>query len=188
MHRISLLAIVLTMAVMVTEAFSVENNLLTESRQVTKQFGGELKAELLSSLEEGGPLNAISVCSQKAPGIAEQLSQGRNLIIARTSLKFRNPENAPDMWEQRILLSFEERRVNGEAVGDMEHYEDLTVDGKQVFRYMKAIPVGEPCLTCHGTQIPRDLQTRLNELYPEDQSVGFSLGEILGAFSITLPM
>ena len=188
MHKISLLAIVLTMAFMVTEAFSVDNKPLTECRQVVKQFGGELKAELLSSLKEGGPLNAVSVCSQKAPRIAENLSQERNLIIARTSLKFRNPENAPDIWEQRVLQSFEERRVNKEAVGDMEHYEELTVDGKQVFRYMKAIPVGEPCLTCHGTQMPRDLQTRLNELYPEDQSVGFSLGEILGAFSITLPM
>ncbi len=188
MHKISLLAIVLTMAFMVTEAFSVENNPLTESRQVIKQFGGELKAELLSSLKQGGPLNAVSVCSQKAPGIAENLSRGRDLIIARTSLKYRNPENAPDNWEQGILQSFEERRGNGEAVGEMEHYEALTVDGKQVFRYMKAIPVGEPCLTCHGKQIPSDLKTKLNEMYPADQSVGFSLGEILGAFSITMPM
>ena len=70
----------------------------------------------------------------------------------------------------------------------MEHYEVLNVDGKKVFRYMKAIPAGEPCLACHGKQVPHDLNAKLEELYPEDQSVGFSVGEIIGAFSIRMSM
>lgn len=188
MHKISLLAVLLTMTFMSTEVFSVENDLLSESRKIIKQFGGELKGELLSTLEEGGPLNAISVCSRKAPEIAEKMSQGKSWEIARTSLKYRNPDNAPDNWEQTVLESFEERNAKGEAVGKMEHYEVLNVDGKKVFRYMKAIPVDEPCLTCHGKQIPHDLNAKLEELYPEDQSVGFSLGEIIGAFSIRMSM
>ena len=186
MHKISLLVILLIMSGMVTDVLSAENDLLSESRNAVRQFGGELRAELLSALKEGGPLQALAVCSQTAPAIAENISQGKSWKIARTSLKFRNPEHAPDIWEQRILASFEERRAKGEDVGQMEHYEVLTVEGKQVFRYMKAIPVGEPCLTCHGKQIPQDLKTRLKELYPEDQSIGFSPGEIIGAFSITL--
>ena len=188
MHKISLLAILLTMSFMVTEALSVENDLLSESRQIVKQFGGELKGEMLSSLKEGGPINAISVCSQRAPAIAETISQGKDWKVARKSLKFRNPDNAPDTWEQKILESFEERRAKGEDVGRMEHHEVLNVEGKQVFHYMKAIPVGEPCLTCHGKQIQQDLKTSLKDLYPEDQSTGFSLGEILGAFSVTISM
>ena len=188
MHKVSLLAILLIIAFMVTDVLSVENDLLSESRKVVKQFGGELKGELLSSLKEGGPLNAVSVCSQRAPAIAENISQGKSWKIARTSLKFRNPEHAPDIWEQRTLESFEERRAKGEDVGKMEHYEVLAVEGKQVFRYMKAIPAGEPCLTCHGKQIPGDLKTKLKELYPEDQSIGFSPGEIIGAFSISRSM
>ena len=74
MHKISLLAVLLTMTFMSTEVFSVENDLVSESRKIIKQFGGELKGELLSTLEEGGPLNAISVCSRKAPEIAEKMS------------------------------------------------------------------------------------------------------------------
>jgi hypothetical protein len=171
---------------MSTEVFSVDNALLSESRKIIKQFGGELKGELLSSLEEGGPLNAISVCSRKAPEIAERMAQEKGWEIARTSLKYRNPDNAPDNWEQRALESFEERNAKGEAVETMEYYEVLDVDGKKVFRYMKAIPVGEPCLTCHGKKIPHDLNAKLKELYPEDQSVGFSVGKIIGAFSIRM--
>ena len=188
MPKISLLAILLTMTFMSTEVFSVENDLLSESRKIIKQFGGELKRELLSSLDTGGPLNAVSVCTQKAPEIAEKMSQGKSWEIARTSLKYRNPDNAPDIWEQRALESFEERNVKGEAVGTMEYYEVLNIDGEKVFRYMKPIPVGEPCLTCHGQQIPHDLNAKLEELYPKDQSVGFSLGEIIGAFSIRMSM
>lgn len=188
MHRISLLAVLLTMIFMSTEVFSVDKDLLAESRKIIKQFGGELKGELLSSLEKGGPLNAVSVCSRKATEIAEKMSHEKSLEIARTSLKYRNPDNAPDNWEQRALESFEERNAKGEAFGEMEHYEVLNVDGQKVFRYMKAIPVGEPCLTCHGKQIPHDLNVKLEELYPEDQSVGFSLGEIIGAFSIRIFM
>lgn len=186
MHKITLLFILLTGSFGATAVYSAESDLLAESREIVQQFAGELRGELLSSLKQGGPLNAIAVCSQKAPAIADKISQGRNLKITRTSLKFRNPENAPDRWEQGTLESFEARRANGEDPGKMEHSEILTDDGKQAFRYMKAIPVVEPCLNCHGKQLPDELNAKLKELYPEDQSTGFSLGEIIGAFSIRI--
>lgn len=188
MYKVSLLAIFLTMSFMVSEVLSVENNLLSLSRKVVKQFGAEMKGELRSSLKTGGPLNAISVCSQKAPAIADSISQRENLKIGRTSLRTRNPDNAPDIWEQKTLESFVQRSTIGEDVGEMEHYEVMTLDGQKVFRYMKAIPAGEPCLTCHGQQIQPDLKAELDILYPKDLSTGFALGEIIGAFSIRIPM
>jgi len=188
MPKLSWLALLLLMSFMGTGVSGVENDFLSECRTVVKQFGGELKKELLVSLNKGGPLTAISVCSQKAPAIAEELSHKRGWKIARTSLKFRNPRNAPDIWEQTILESFTERSASGEVPGEMEHYEVLTVEGVQVFRYMKAITVVEPCLTCHGQQIADDLKSKLQELYPADQAIDFSVGEIIGAFSISMPM
>ena len=178
----------LMMSLMATVVFAVDNDFLAESRTVVKQFGGELKKELLASLKEGGPVNAISVCNQKAPAIAEELSRERGWTITRTSLKPRNPRNAPNTWEQRTLELFAERKASGEDPGSMENYQVMTVDGKQVFRYMKAIPVAEPCLTCHGQQVSPYLKSRLQELYPEDRAIDFSVGEIIGAFSISIPM
>ena len=83
------------------------------------------------------------------------------------------------------LEEFEERRKHGEDIARLEHSEVLTGDGKSFFRYMRAIPVGELCLTCHGRELDPELTGKLKELYPEDQAVGFSTGEIRGAFTIT---
>ena len=188
MHKVSWLASLLMMSLMVTGVFADEHDFLSESRKVVKQFGGELKQELLAALNEGGPVTALSVCSQKAPVIAEELAAGKSWTIARTSLSVRSPRNAPDTWQQKTLESFAERKASGEDPGKMEHYEVVTVEGKDVFRYMKAIPVVEPCLTCHGQQLTHDLKSRLNELYPEDQAIGFSVGDIIGAFSVSMSM
>ena len=44
-----------------------------------KQFASELKGELIVNLKEGGPINAISVCSEKASMIADRISQRKRV-------------------------------------------------------------------------------------------------------------
>ncbi|MGD9018940.1 MAG: hypothetical protein PVF84_01745, partial [Desulfuromonadales bacterium] len=78
MHKVSWLASLFMMSLMVTGVFADEHDFLSESRKVVKQFGGELKQELLAALKEGGPVTALSVCSQKAPVIAEELAAGKS--------------------------------------------------------------------------------------------------------------
>jgi len=53
-------------------------------------------------------------------------------------------------------------------------------------RYLRALPTGPLCLTCHGQpkDIPNDVASTLNELYPYDKAIGYKLGEIRGAISI----
>lgn len=186
MQRIALFTVLIALCCGAAAASSAEER-LAASRKAVKEFAGELKGELLAALEEGGPVNAVSVCSRKAPAIAERISKDKGWEVRRTSLRFRNPGNAPDAWEKNTLEAFEQRRARGEELGTMEHSEVLTEGGTRVFRYMKAIPTGELCLTCHGTEIAPDLAARLADLYPEDRATGFSLGEIRGAFSITQP-
>lgn len=187
MLKILPFVILLTLSFGVSPGYTSEDP-VAQSRAVVKQFGGQLKTELLATLKEGGPVNAIPVCSQKAPAIAAGLSQDTGWDISRTSLKARNPKNNPDPWEQTILESFQQRRASGEDPQKMEHHEVLTMEGKRFFRYMKAIPVGQPCLTCHGEQIDPGLKAKLTEFYPEDRATGYSPGEIIGAFSIIRDM
>ncbi|HID49314.1 MAG TPA: DUF3365 domain-containing protein, partial [Chromatiales bacterium] len=104
-----------------------------------------------------------------------------------TSLKVRNPNNEPDAWERKVLESFEQRKQQGEDVKKMEFAEVVTVDGKQEFRYMKAIPTGKVCLQCHGAQIKPEVEAVLKQEYPRDQARGFRQGDIRGAFTITRP-
>ena len=188
MPRVCLITIFLTVIVLVAVVYSDDMDQNAEYRQIIRQYAGELKSELFSALDSGNAIDAISVCSQKAPQIADNISRDKNLVIRRTGLRVRNAENAPDAWERETLQAFEQRRAKGEDLATMEYSELLDSQGQKVFRYMKAIPVAELCLTCHGTQIAPDVQVKLMELYPEDQSTGFSPGQVLGAFSIKQSM
>ena len=161
---------------------------LTESRKAVKEFAGELKKELIAALEGGGPTKAVTVCSRKAPEIADRISSDRGWEVGRTSLRVRNPGNEPDSWERRTLEAFEERRAKREDLSTMENSEVLAEGGRRVFRYMKAIPTGDVCLVCHGSNIAEPLKAELDKLYPGDRARGFNKGDIRGAFTVIQPL
>ena len=153
-----------------------------------KAFGASLKGELQKAMKAGGPTQAIEVCHKMAPAIAEEQSSKTGWKVARTSLKNRNPTDAPDAWETKVLQGFEERKAKGEAVETFAFAEVVEQDGHKAFRFMKAIPTGEVCLKCHGEEIEPGVAAKLDELYPDDKARGFKLGDIRGAFTITQPM
>lgn len=158
------------------------------SRAVIKEFAGTLQNELQTAMKSGGPSAAIEVCNKRAPGIASEMSKSKGWDVGRTGLKIRNAANVPDAWEKGVLEKFEARKAAGEEVAKMEYSEVVEANGKKQFRYMKAIPVGAPCLTCHGEAIDPKIQAKLKEKYPDDKAVGYKLGDIRGAFTITQPM
>ncbi len=163
-----------------------------ESKTVVKEFMGELKGELVKAIKAGGPIQAIEVCNKVAPSIAKAQSEKHGWEVGRTSLKLRNPNNAPDEWETMVLKKFEERAAAGESPAKMAHFEVVEQNGTKVFRFMKAIgmpPLSKaPCLKCHGENIDAKVAAKLNELYPNDQARGYKPGQIRGAFTITQPM
>ncbi len=70
----------------------------------------------------------------------------------------------------------------------LERSEVADVGGVPTFRYMKAIPTAEPCLTCHGVNVAEPVKAKLAQLYPQDQATGFKAGDIRGAFTISKPL
>ncbi len=159
-----------------------------ESRAVTMEFMQTLKGDLQSAMKAGGPVNAIQVCNTVAPEIAADFSAQKGWTVARTSLKYRNPDNAPDTWERSVLEQFEERKANGEDPKQMVYTEVVKEGGTKKFRFMKAIPTAPVCLACHGETIGAAVEARIQELYPEDRARGYNAGDIRGAFTITQPM
>ncbi len=156
-----------------------------QSQAAIKEFSGTLKGALVASMKSSGPVEAINVCNKVAPTIASELSKKYGMEIARTSLKVRNPDNTPDLWEKNVLNAFEKRKLEGESVKTLSFSERIAEDdGKQEMRMMKAIPTGEVCLICHGSNISEPVQASLDKLYPDDQATGFSLGDIRGAFTV----
>jgi hypothetical protein len=159
--------------------------LMAEGKQIFMEFGKTLQGHLKGGLENGGPTKAIEVCSQLAPSVAADLSAKYGVELGRTSLKLRNPDNAPDAWEKGVLQKFEERKAAGEDVKKIAYSEVVSEGGKQYFRMMVAIPTAEqPCLACHGGSINEGVANKLDSLYPADQARGFKAGDIRGASSL----
>lgn len=177
--------IIITGLLPFSQAMAVDTEQLTQSSRIAvKTLGGELKSTLQASMKANGPLESITLCHTVAIPITNKISEAQGMKVARTSLKYRNQNNKPDGWEESVLKQFEQRKANGEAVDKMEFSEVSEVDGKQVFRYMKAIPTGDVCLKCHGGNIEEPVTTRINSLYPADMATGFNKGDIRGAFTV----
>jgi len=158
--------------------------LKSEAVSVVKAFGGPLKAALQDGMKNGGPINAISVCHEKAPAIAASASAGTGWDVARTSLRLRNPNNEPDAWELKVLNQFEARKAAGEKPGAIAYGEVVDMDGTKQFRFMKAIGTAEVCLNCHGANLNPDVAAKLDGLYPGDLARGYAIGDIRGAFTL----
>ncbi|HRD66195.1 MAG TPA: DUF3365 domain-containing protein [Candidatus Competibacter sp.] len=159
------------------------------SRHAAQTFGSMLKDTLQQAIQSGGPVNGIAVCREKAAQIATDLGQKQEMLIGRTSLKLRNPDNAPDNWELAVLKQFEARKAQGDPVDKLEFFAVIEDDqGKKTFRYMKAIPTAGLCLSCHGENIDPAVDAKLKELYPNDKARGFKEGELRGAFTIDKPL
>jgi len=158
-------------------SYSDDSALLLKSRALTAEYATQLQAALLETISTSGPVAAIDVCKDRAPAIQSELARLSGANIRRTSLKFRNPGNAPDDWETVALETF--------ASSNQKEILETTAFGAT--RYMKAIPTGAVCLACHGEQLAPAIEQALDTAYPHDRARGYSLGEIRGAFSITWP-
>lgn len=158
---------------------------LIQARLLVKQFGGQLKAEVAAGMKAGGPVTTIEICSAKAPVIAQEVSTASGWDVGRTSLKLRNPANAPDDWELKVLQQFEARKAAGEPVATLEYAETIHSGDTQQYRYMKAIPTEEVCLNCHAAEIKPEVEAKLSQIYPADEARGFAVGDIRGAFTLS---
>ncbi len=144
-----------------------------------------LRKELKTAIKEGGFVKAIEVCQTVAPSIAATLSEEGGMVLRRTALKVRNPGNAPDEYERKVLEKFVADFAAGKEIKKVQHAKTEEADGGRVFRFMRAIPTGKVCLNCHGDNIKDDVKAQLDKLYPEDQATGFKAGELRGAFSFS---
>jgi hypothetical protein len=183
---LSLCASLLTAQAVYAEEVGLSDEKRAEYRTAIKGFAKALGGELKGAMKKGGPLAALDVCKTQAMPITQAQSEKNGISLSRTSLKVRNPDNAPAAWEKTVLEAFEARKAKGEDVKMMDYSAKVTLEnGQHELRYMKAIPTGGVCLACHGETVAPEVEAKLKTLYPEDKARGFKLGDIRGAFSVT---
>lgn len=155
--------------------------------ETTKAFVQQLGVAMKQEMKTNGPVAAVKVCSELAPQMTSQISRDKGWKVTRVGTRVRNPMlGMPDAWEQQVLIKFQQRLQQGEALKPMTHSEIVVEPDGRYFRFMKAIPVGQPCLTCHGSDdnIPAPVQAILKQHYPHDQATGYQAGDLRGAVSI----
>jgi len=164
-----------------------EQAMKREAQQVANELVSKLGGALKQALSESGPEQAISICRDTAPMLANSLSRRTGWKVSRVSLRARNPLiGQPDAWEQKILQRFDYDAAGGAVPFKLQAAEIVKEPDADYFRYMKALPAKPLCLTCHGRgqNIPDSVHTRLAQEYPNDAATGYSAGEIRGAVSI----
>ena len=175
----------------VNSIFSCSPNLdrhIEDSRSASAQLGKNLKSTLVHTIQTEGIFEAIQVCNIEAQDISTKLSEELGLQVGRTSLKIRNPKNEPDNWEKNGLHEFAQKLEQGSLINELEKHELIKEDNQKWFRYMKAIPMQEPCGLCHGETLAPQIENKIKSLYPQDQATGFKLGEIRGAFTVKIKL
>lgn len=158
---------------------------------VSGAFLQELGEAMTREMKKDGPVEAIKVCAELAPEIANRLSRENGWRVTRVGTRVRNPLlGMPDAWEQHVLEGFAARAEKGESLAGMSHGEVVAEPGGQYYRFMKAIPVQSKCLLCHGPTetIPESIKTLLKTHYPFDAATGYQAGDLRGAVSIKQPL
>ncbi len=142
----------------------------------TNALASEMMAELMASLDEGGPAGGIVACREKAPAVAAHVAETYGVGIGRTSTMLRNPANVAPEWAAPYV----------EAM-----VEDPTWVGGPGGELGALLPIRlkAECQMCHGPAetIDDEVMAAILEVYPDDQAVGFTEGDLRGWFWVEAP-
>ena len=155
-----------------------------EGPKIIAEAFTKLSGALGEAIAKGGPAIALSVCSEKAPQIAAEVSKSHGVTLRRATAKPRNPKNAADDAEKAVLAAFAEAMAKKEAPKPQTI---TNADGSTSF--LAPIVLGNPlCLQCHGTpnqDFAPETLAAIQKLYPDDKATGFKLGDLRGLWRVT---
>jgi hypothetical protein len=107
--------------------------------------------------------------------LGQELYKRSDIRLKQTSKRYRATYNKPDEFEMMVLGRFE-AAPNAEPF-----YEETTLDGKRVARYLAPLYINKSCLKCHGDPAGElDITGRAKEGYKE--------GVLRGAISVIVPI
>lgn len=142
------------------------------------QFKRELQDALRAGLAQG-PAEAVAACRLRAPEIAASLARN-GVRVGRASHRLRNPSNAPPEWVRPILDAYVANP------SDLEPRTTALPNGQS--GYVEPIITQSLCLACHGRVLAPEVAAKIADLYPEDEAVGFEIGDVRGVLWVTVPV
>lgn len=161
-------------------------NINTDGRMVVNGIAEAFSELITTAVEEHGTLGAINYCGEVAVPLLDSLGHYYGVGLKRTSLRFRNPENAPDSLDLAILNNMQNLGEQGVDVTPMSM---KFAGGDGIF--YAPIKMKSVCLQCHGMKMRGDIKTdvwkKIRERYPEDMAYDFNLNELRGVWGVYFP-
>ncbi len=156
-----------------------------QAEPVASALMATLSGRLQAAIREQGTAGALEFCNVQALPLTEQVSQEHGMAVTRTSLRLRNPANAPDDVDAEALAWFQDRLATGEPPPAMH----VRAVGDRSYRYYRPLLTAGQCLQCHGPResMADDVLQALDEQYPEDEAVGYTEGEWRGLLRVSVP-
>lgn len=157
-----------------TSCSSDETTAEGQVRERASMFQRRLQAELQGAMAQGGPVAAVTVCSERAQAIATECS-GDGLRVRRVGTRVRNPANTPGEQDQVAL----------DQLAQQPDCDLLSLPAGEdgVARHYLPLRVQPLCLVCHGdaAAMPQALRDVLQQRYPQDAATGYVAGDLRGA-------
>lgn len=158
---------------------------IQEGRKIARATFQTLNSNLQNAISVGGITHALQFCSAEAIPLTDSLSAHHNVSIRRASHKPRNPYNTADLLEAYVIKKYIDKLESNKEL------QPVTYANKNSITFHAPIIItNQLCLNCHG-QPGKDISesnlATIQELYPEDQATGFSMGELRGVWTIRFP-
>ncbi len=144
----------------------------------------KLLSELQNSMETSGLNEAVKYCNVNAIGIMELLSDEYDVQFRRSSIRYRNPADAPIEHEQGVLEEWQTMAESGDKPIPFAEY----LSENQIAYYSPIYIGAELCLKCHGVEgetLDPEVKETISTLYPADLATGYELGEFRGIWSLS---
>ena len=166
----------------VTEA-EIVNKVHELGKSIALTTKKTLGRSLQNALQKGGVENAVTFCNLVASPVVDSLSLHFDAKIRRVTLKPRNPYNAPNEIEMKIMEAYDFQQKNSLALAPNVQ----PLDNNE-YLFTKPILVESAlCLTCHGTSengLQKETEDFLRSKYPDDKATGYAIGDLRGMWSI----
>ena len=168
----------------ISHSDTIETNkseILNEAKGLLKETSKQYKNTLIQGLQHNNLIKALKYCNKEVKQLISKDNE-KGFAIKRVSLRPRNKNNYPNLYEKEILEKFNKLSLKDNKKLVLEHSEIIKDKNNNKFVYVKAIRIKEVCLNCHGSNINDDLKKEIEKLYPDDKAINYKLNDIRGAF------
>lgn len=164
---------------------------LRRGRAIAMETFDLLRTNLQTAIQAGGITNALPFCSLAASPLTAGMAAKHGVTLRRVTDKARNPSGKADLVEGTFLRGFEAALADAHGAPPPPPPVVTNLTPSVATFFAPILINHELCLKCHG-EPGRDIAAGdhavIQQLYPLDAAVGYTLGQLRGAWRIDFPL